>query len=927
MSKGKGPKQTPVLPDDCVFEVFRYLAAGDLARASRTCRTWEKLANKNSLWMQLCLSQWRTWPTPSPLSSYYDPSTPSTSEHPDQLDALIGNMSLRSSKTRPPFPPESLPDLHSPMAWYSASEPPYEIESWKHVFRERHEKDCIVRMLLKEVVEDSRNRMRHMDGIAGIGMVHARDVLENIIAGTHGEEKNLTRTFYARKTLKRLQRGWVVDQWRGYRQNEQLFPIWQGCGLISMFSNHELELSQLDRQFQDLANEFLLVSPMPEEHDIVPTVIDSKAGHGLALSGHEDGSKEESKVTDGLHAQNDRVYSTLSERFTRHYESQEQRLKDLVRFFTHEKRFKGNTENYYDPFNSFIDKVLTRKVGIPISLCIVFAELASRVGVVGVDLMGFPQHFMLRFKPVAPRLESRPDLSPSQVTSLAPPVFYLDLFHPPHQLLRDDEYEDYFKTLGIEVPPSLYKALPTPPLEVFLRCLRNIILAVEQTGGAGRIGSDHQTSLYSGITQLIVLHPSEEWGLYVLWLKYLSNFWPEDAGFIRTAMEDIELNDHRRSVARAYSPTSPSSPTGHQRPHHVYGHGRSGLHAMGHFSSPNQETVKILRTQLRELEMMDDAGEVGSIRRRRRPRVVEPRRSKILSEPDTQAGQSSLGATQPDTEVTASSPRIDSHPMTVPHQQRRRDSISGEQQHSINSVLDVSADTAQTSESSKRLGSSSATEGQNRPPEPQFYVGEVFRHKLYRYTGAIYGYDLKCEAEEGWIRYMSVDSSLAYGRHQPFYTALLSDGSRRYVAEENIQVLFREYRHGTGTVPEDGQEKSSLSVATSSSATLPTLPTVAQTIEVDTNAGVEGGPMGLGEADVVEGMEEETTLTSAPALTSVEAAPVRTPPVSPLSLQFSELGPLGIEAVGQYFESWEGQHGHYVMNRELIRVYPTEDYL
>jgi len=213
-------------------------------------------------------------------------------------------------------------------------------------------------------------------------------------------------------------------------------------------------------------------------------------------------------------------------------------------------------------------------------------------------------------------------------------------------------------------------------------------------------------------------------------------------------MEDIELNDHRRSVARAYSPTSPSSSTGQQRPHHVYGHGRAGLHALGHFSSPNQETVRILRNQLRELEMADDAGDVGSIRRRRRPRVVEPQRISHLSEQDTQVGRSTFGTSATDTEVTASSPRIDSHPLNAPHQQQRRDSISGEQQHSINSVSDASGDTAQPTESSKRLGSTSATNGQSRPPEPQFYVGEVFRHKLYRYTAAIYGYDLSKSIEK-----------------------------------------------------------------------------------------------------------------------------------------------------------------------------------
>lgn len=209
-------------------------------------------------------------------------------------------------------------------------------------------------------------------------------------------------------------------------------------------------------------------------------------------------------------------------------------------------------------------------------------------------------------------------------------------------------------------------------------------------------------------------------------------------------MEDIELNDHRRSVARAYSPTSPSATTGQQRPHHVYGHGRSGLHSLSHFSSPNQETVKILRTQLRELEMVDDAGDVGSIRRRRRPRVVEPQRPSRLQEQDTQAGPST---SVPDHEVTDSSPSANSHPMSAPNQ---HDSISGEQQHYINSASDTSGDSTQSTESNKRLGMSSATDGQSRPPEPQFYVGEVFRHKLYRYTGAIYGYDLS-KSIEGMI--------------------------------------------------------------------------------------------------------------------------------------------------------------------------------
>lgn len=171
---------------------------------------------------------------------------------------------------------------------------------------------------------------------------------------------------------------------------------------------------------------------------------------------------------------------------------------------------------------------------------------------------------------------------------------------------------------------------------------------------------------------------------------------------------------------------------------------------------------------------------------------------------------------------------------------------------------------------------------------------------------------------------MSVDSSLTYGRHQPFYTVLLSDGSRRYVAEENIQVLYREKRHRVDVVTKESREQSSsLSSSQPSSATLSTL---AQSVDVETQANVEGGPMDLDETEAVTETGTEAAPAPAPAPSAAATTTLPTTPTPPVS-SFSELGPLGIKAVGQYFESWNGQEGHYVMNRELIRVYPTEDYL
>jgi len=67
----------------------------------------------------------------------------------------------------------------------------------------------------------------------------------------------------------------------------------------------------------------------------------------------------------------------------------------LNRVLFEEERFRGNGEDYYDPRNSFLNDVLDRKLGIPITLAVLYMEVARRVGfpLVGV---GMPGHFLLK---------------------------------------------------------------------------------------------------------------------------------------------------------------------------------------------------------------------------------------------------------------------------------------------------------------------------------------------------------------------------------------------------------------------------------------------------------------------------------------------------------------------------------------------------
>ncbi len=58
--------------------------------------------------------------------------------------------------------------------------------------------------------------------------------------------------------------------------------------------------------------------------------------------------------------------------------------------------FHGNREDYYDPRNSFLNDVLERRTGIPISLSVVYIEIGRRLGL-PIFGVGLPSHFLVKF--------------------------------------------------------------------------------------------------------------------------------------------------------------------------------------------------------------------------------------------------------------------------------------------------------------------------------------------------------------------------------------------------------------------------------------------------------------------------------------------------------------------------------------------------
>jgi regulator of sirC expression with transglutaminase-like and TPR domain len=74
-----------------------------------------------------------------------------------------------------------------------------------------------------------------------------------------------------------------------------------------------------------------------------------------------------------------------------------QRLRWLNRFFFQELGFAGNVNNYYDPDNSYLHRVLATRRGIPITLAVIYIELATQVGLTARGV-SFPGHFLVKLK-------------------------------------------------------------------------------------------------------------------------------------------------------------------------------------------------------------------------------------------------------------------------------------------------------------------------------------------------------------------------------------------------------------------------------------------------------------------------------------------------------------------------------------------------
>ena len=100
--------------------------------------------------------------------------------------------------------------------------------------------------------------------------------------------------------------------------------------------------------------------------------------------------------TQGVLAKIDRLAERLKRRVPADA-GPRQRLRTLNHFFFQELGFSGNVNNYYDPGNSLLSTVLETRRGIPITLAVLYIELATQIGLTARGV-SFPGHFLVKLR-------------------------------------------------------------------------------------------------------------------------------------------------------------------------------------------------------------------------------------------------------------------------------------------------------------------------------------------------------------------------------------------------------------------------------------------------------------------------------------------------------------------------------------------------
>ncbi len=150
----------------------------------------------------------------------------------------------------------------------------------------------------------------------------------------------------------------------------------------------------------------------------------------------------------------------------------------LNKVFFEQYGFKGNSQNYTSPLNSYLNTVIETKKGNPLSLSILYSIVAQQLDlpIYGVNL---PNHFILAFMD---EHGTNRFISSANKHGV---LFYINAFSK-GSLFQKEDIDQFLK--GLNLPQSSAHYEPCSNSEIIRRMITNLIASFQQVGNAEKVG-------------------------------------------------------------------------------------------------------------------------------------------------------------------------------------------------------------------------------------------------------------------------------------------------------------------------------------------------------------------------------------------------------------------------------------------------------
>ncbi|KAL6066139.1 F-box protein 21, variant 4 [Balamuthia mandrillaris] len=407
------------LPPEVLLLAMSFLDLGGLLSASAACRRWREVSFTNSLWRKHCLERWQWWPSSAPAS-------------------------FRPTSSASSSPPESSPSLRSSSSSSA---------NWRSLFFERVHKDKSAEPLLHQMCnlvtrDTALKKLKQSD----LGMYVFESVQRRLERWQKERDDHLTHIYYGRVALKEISEENVEQDWRlllashkpsnrsqqqadGEEEDEEAEEAEQERNAQRQGEEEvEGEIKDEAEERRKRHTEWYVDGKEPEvergaallaalkyslQMGITQQIYSKLADYALAvkkrLMARARNAEDDSGANKKQRKDSDTTTTTKRKKGEEESEDEDfierlwhwknpykegwsegEILEELNAYLFDEQKFKGEVEHYYDPKNSFLNDVLERHTGIPITLSVIYSAVARRLGIV-LDLISMPCHFLLRW--------------------------------------------------------------------------------------------------------------------------------------------------------------------------------------------------------------------------------------------------------------------------------------------------------------------------------------------------------------------------------------------------------------------------------------------------------------------------------------------------------------------------------------------------